>query len=79
MAALYVDFYYLKNMLQQVMLVGLIGFLTAFAVIAYVILKYNIELWNLQSSLLFSMVLSIIDPVLPGKLPEILVFPRCAH
>ncbi|XP_049633562.1 LOW QUALITY PROTEIN: sodium/hydrogen exchanger 11 [Suncus etruscus] len=60
MAALDVD--HLKNVLWQVILVGLINFFTALIVIVCVTVKFNKELWDLQSTLLFSIVISIIDP-----------------
>ncbi|XP_012584369.1 PREDICTED: sodium/hydrogen exchanger 11 [Condylura cristata] len=63
MAALDVDFYILKNVLWQVLLTGLISFSTAFLIIGYIVLKYNKDSWDLQSCLLFSMTLSITDPV----------------
>ncbi|XP_054549442.1 sodium/hydrogen exchanger 11 isoform X2 [Talpa occidentalis] len=63
MAALDVDFHMLKNVLWQVLLTGLISFATAFLIIGYVVLKYNTDSWNLQACLLFSMTLSITDPI----------------
>ncbi|XP_055963375.1 sodium/hydrogen exchanger 11 [Sorex fumeus] len=67
LAALNVDFHFLKNVLWQVLLVGLISFLTSFTILFTVVIKYNKELWNTQSSILFSVVLSITDPMLSVK------------
>ncbi|XP_058166130.1 sodium/hydrogen exchanger 11 [Dasypus novemcinctus] len=63
MASLDVDFYILKNVFWQVLFTGLISFCTAFIVIGYVVLKFNKESWDLQSSLLFSITLGITDPL----------------
>ncbi|XP_075856506.1 sodium/hydrogen exchanger 11 [Microcebus murinus] len=63
MAALDVDYYVLKNMFWQVLSTGLISFSIAFAVIGYVVLKFNASSWDLQSCLLFSIILSITDPI----------------
>ncbi|XP_008695816.2 sodium/hydrogen exchanger 11 [Ursus americanus] len=63
MAALDVDFCILKNVFWQVLLTGLISFVVAFIIIGYVVLKFNRDLWDLQSSLLFSMILGMTDPV----------------
>ncbi|KAG8515747.1 Sodium/hydrogen exchanger 11, partial [Galemys pyrenaicus] len=63
MAALDVDFHILKTVLWQVLLTGLISFFTAFLIIGSIVLKYNKDSWDLQSCLLFSMILSITDPV----------------
>ncbi|XP_077612142.1 sodium/hydrogen exchanger 11 [Crocuta crocuta] len=63
MAALDVDFYILKNVFWQVFLTGLISFVVAFIIIGYVVLKFNKDSWNLQSCLLFSMILGITDPI----------------
>ncbi|XP_034866722.1 sodium/hydrogen exchanger 11 [Mirounga leonina] len=63
MAALDVDFCILKNVFWQVLLTALISFVVAFIIIGYVVLKFNRDLWDLQSSLLFSMTLGMTDPV----------------
>ncbi|XP_062049826.1 sodium/hydrogen exchanger 11 [Lepus europaeus] len=63
MAALEVDFYILKNIIWQVLLTGLISFSTAFIIIGYVVLKFNVDSWGLQSCLLFSIILGITDPL----------------
>uniref|UniRef100_A0A8C0XE74 Cyclic nucleotide-binding domain-containing protein n=1 Tax=Castor canadensis TaxID=51338 RepID=A0A8C0XE74_CASCN len=63
MAAVDVDFYILKNVFWQVLLTGLISFSVAFVLIGYVVLKFNAAQWDVQSCLLFSITLGIIDPV----------------
>uniref|UniRef100_A0A2K6F700 Solute carrier family 9 member C2 (putative) n=1 Tax=Propithecus coquereli TaxID=379532 RepID=A0A2K6F700_PROCO len=63
MAALDVDYYVLKNMFWQVLSTGLISFSIAFMIIAYVVLKFNKSSWDFQSCLLFSIILSITDPI----------------
>ncbi|XP_004409294.1 PREDICTED: sodium/hydrogen exchanger 11 [Odobenus rosmarus divergens] len=63
MAALDVDFCILRNVFWQVLLTALISFVVAFIIIGYVVLKFNRDLWDLQSSLLFSMTLGMTDPV----------------
>ncbi|XP_051004292.1 sodium/hydrogen exchanger 11 [Acomys russatus] len=62
-AALDVDFYIVKNVLWQVLLTGVISFGTAFVTIAYVVLKFQEDSWDLQCCLLFSIILCIIDPL----------------
>lgn len=51
------------ELVSQVLLTGLISFVVAFIIIGYVVLKFNRDLWDLQSSLLFSMILGMTDPV----------------
>ncbi|XP_045838861.1 sodium/hydrogen exchanger 11 [Meles meles] len=63
LAALDVDFYILKNVFWQVLLTGLISFVVSFIIIGYVVLKFNRDFWDLQSSLLFSMTLGMTDPI----------------
>ncbi|XP_032174146.1 sodium/hydrogen exchanger 11 isoform X4 [Mustela erminea] len=63
MAALDVDFYILKNVFWQVLLTGLISFVVSFIIIGYVVLKFNRDFWDLQTSLLFSMTLGMTDPI----------------
>ncbi|XP_044925505.1 sodium/hydrogen exchanger 11 isoform X2 [Mustela putorius furo] len=63
MAALDVDFYILKNVFWQVLLTGLISFVVSFIIIGYVVLKFNRDFWDLQTSLLFSMILGMTDPI----------------
>ncbi|XP_037067225.1 sodium/hydrogen exchanger 11 [Peromyscus leucopus] len=62
-AALDVDFYIVKNVLWQVLLMGMISFGTAFIIIAYVVFKFNRDSWDLQCCLLFSITLCLIDPL----------------
>ncbi|XP_040595317.1 sodium/hydrogen exchanger 11 [Mesocricetus auratus] len=62
-ASLDVDFYIVKNVLWQVLLTGVISFGTTFVIIAYVVLKFNEDSWDLQCCLLFSITLCIIDPL----------------
>ncbi|XP_031242836.1 sodium/hydrogen exchanger 11 isoform X2 [Mastomys coucha] len=62
-AALDVDFYIVKNVFWQVLLTGLISFGTTFTIISYVVLKLNVDAWDLQCCLLFSITLCIIDPL----------------
>lgn len=62
-AALDVDFYIVKNVLWQVLLTGVISFGIAFVTIAYVVLKFNEDSWDLQCCLLFTITLCIIDPL----------------
>jgi sodium/hydrogen exchanger 10/11 len=47
----------------QVLLTGLISFSVAFVLIGYVVLKFNAAQWDVQSCLLFSITLGVIDPV----------------
>ncbi|XP_045403297.1 sodium/hydrogen exchanger 11 [Lemur catta] len=63
MAALDVDCYVLKNIFWQVLSTGLISFFIAFIIIGYIVLVFNKSSWDLQSCLLFSITLSIIDPI----------------
>ncbi|XP_039737401.1 sodium/hydrogen exchanger 11 [Pteropus medius] len=63
MAALDVDFYILRNMLWQVLLTGFISFSTAFIILGNVIMNFNKQMWDLQASILFSMTISITDPI----------------
>ncbi|XP_062961982.1 sodium/hydrogen exchanger 11 [Cynocephalus volans] len=63
MAALDVDFYILRNVFWQVLLIGLISFFTALLTTGYVVLKFVGESWDFQSGLLFSMILGITDPL----------------
>nr|XP_034796770.2 sodium/hydrogen exchanger 11 isoform X1 [Pan paniscus] len=63
MVALDVEFYTLKKMFWQVLLTGLISFSTASIIIGYVVIKFNKDSWDLQSCLLFSITLGIIDPL----------------
>ncbi|KAH0506663.1 Sodium/hydrogen exchanger 11 [Microtus ochrogaster] len=62
-AALDVDFYIVKNVLWQVLLTGVISFGITFVTIAYVVLKFNEDSWDLQCCLLFTITLCIIDPL----------------
>ncbi|XP_049723892.1 sodium/hydrogen exchanger 11 [Elephas maximus indicus] len=62
-AALDVDFYILKNVFWQVLLTATVSFSLAIAVIGYVAMRFNKEAWDLQSCILFSITLSIIDPL----------------
>lgn len=48
---------------SQVLLTGVISFGTAFVTIAYVVLKFNEDSWDLQCCLLFSITLCVIDPL----------------
>ncbi|XP_077757833.1 sodium/hydrogen exchanger 11 isoform X7 [Canis aureus] len=63
MAALDVDFCILKNVFWQVLLIGLVSLLMTFIILGYVVLKFNKDLWDLQSSILFSMIVGMTDPV----------------
>uniref|UniRef100_H0WTW0 Solute carrier family 9 member C2 (putative) n=1 Tax=Otolemur garnettii TaxID=30611 RepID=H0WTW0_OTOGA len=63
MAALDVDYYVLKNVFWQVLLTGLVSFATALIIIGYMVLKFNKASWDLQSCLLFSITLSVTDPI----------------
>ncbi|XP_045694708.1 sodium/hydrogen exchanger 11 [Phyllostomus hastatus] len=63
LAALDVDFYILKNMLWQVLLMGIISFSTTFIITGIVAMKLNKESWDLQCCLLFSMTIGITDPI----------------
>ncbi|XP_017385466.1 sodium/hydrogen exchanger 11 [Cebus imitator] len=63
MAALDVDFYIVKNVFWQVLLAGLISFSAACIIIGCVVIIFNKESWDLQSSLFFSITLSITDPL----------------
>lgn len=51
------------ELVSQVFLTALISFVVAFIIIGYVVLKFNKDSWNLQSCLLFSMILGITDPI----------------
>ncbi|XP_006892745.1 PREDICTED: sodium/hydrogen exchanger 11 [Elephantulus edwardii] len=62
-AALDVDYYILKNVFWQVLLTGSVSFSMSVAIIGYVAMKFNKDLWDLQSCILFSITLSIIDPL----------------
>ncbi|KAM6217270.1 sodium/hydrogen exchanger 11-like [Rhynchocyon petersi] len=62
-AALDVDFYILKNVFWQVLLTAFISLSTSVAIIGYVAMKFSRHLWDLQSCILFSFTLSIIDPI----------------
>ncbi|KAM9212068.1 sodium/hydrogen exchanger 11 [Dugong dugon] len=62
-AALDVDFYILKNVFWQVLLTGSVSFFLSLTIIGYVAMKFSKEIWDLQSCMLFSITLSIIDPL----------------
>ncbi|XP_036090505.1 sodium/hydrogen exchanger 11 isoform X3 [Rousettus aegyptiacus] len=63
MTALDVDFYILRNMLWQVLLTGFISFSTAFIILGNVIMNFNKDSWDSQASILFSIIISITDPI----------------
>ncbi|KAM5237689.1 sodium/hydrogen exchanger 11 [Ctenodactylus gundi] len=63
MAALEVDFYILKNLYWQVLLTGAISIIAEFVIISYVVMRFKENLWDLQCTLLFSIAVSIIDPI----------------
>ncbi|XP_016077033.1 PREDICTED: sodium/hydrogen exchanger 11 [Miniopterus natalensis] len=63
MGALDVDFHILRNVLWQVSLTGFISFSTAFIIVGYVVSQFNKESWDLQCCVLFSMILSMTDPI----------------
>ncbi|XP_008577483.1 PREDICTED: sodium/hydrogen exchanger 11 [Galeopterus variegatus] len=62
-AALDVDFYILRNVFWQLLLIGFISFIIALLTTGYVVLKFIGESWDFQSGLLFSMILGITDPL----------------
>ncbi|XP_006157309.1 sodium/hydrogen exchanger 11 [Tupaia chinensis] len=63
MAALDMDFYTLKNVFWQVLLIGLISTSTALVTLGYVVPKFNKDSWDLQSCLFFGITLGITDPL----------------
>ncbi|XP_006867160.1 PREDICTED: sodium/hydrogen exchanger 11 [Chrysochloris asiatica] len=63
LAALDMDFYIFKDVFWQVLLTGSISFSVTVATIGYIAMQFNEDLWDLQSSILFSIILSVIDPL----------------
>lgn len=51
------------ELVSQVLLIGLVSLLMTFIILGYVVLKFNKDLWDLQSSILFSMIVGMTDPV----------------
>ncbi|XP_074078142.1 sodium/hydrogen exchanger 11 isoform X2 [Macrotis lagotis] len=62
-AALEMDFYILKHMFWQIFITGITNFSAAAILIGYIIIKFNKYKWDIQSCLLFSIFISIIDPL----------------
>ncbi|XP_072504697.1 sodium/hydrogen exchanger 11 isoform X2 [Notamacropus eugenii] len=63
MAALEMDFHILKKMFWQILITGITSFAATFVLISYIVLKYNMYKWDLQSCVLFSVVVGITDPL----------------